>query len=240
MDRLDTQTALGPVPVWRRGRGESDLPLVLVIRGAFPPAHHMEDLQLSGADAAFLHLPGFFSQTLTTTSIAAFAAAFDQVLAARFSGRTIVLLGVSTGALVALAMRAAEIRTRVLVEPVIRPAKAWPLVQVLRRVLVQYPQPAEAAWVEAIFGVTAEGVGALDYSEMVNARVPTWALVGSEPSQPTLALPSLLDEADRRLLEDRGLEVRIAPGGHDVPANAPQLLMETVSEAIHAAKVAPG
>lgn len=211
------ETALGRVPVW--GRANSERPIVLAIRGAFPEPHHLADLAPPNQDLVLLHLPGFHSPALAATSIGAFAAAFDEVIRKHFTGREITAVGVSTGALVALALRAPEVRRVLAVEPFFSTAHLWPLVEWVQHELRRNPAPLLHHWCEAIFGYTGTAVCDRRYEPVLNGPPrPTVALVGDVPllpRRPLTILPSLTNEVDRARLP-----VRVTPGGHNLPTAA--------------------
>jgi pimeloyl-ACP methyl ester carboxylesterase len=214
---VSVETALGRVPI--SGSFDSDRPLVLAIRGAFASVDQLSDLDPPDHDLALLHLPGFHSPRLTETSMEAFVAAFDEVIRQRFAGRQITVVGISTGAVVALGLRAPEVRGVLAVEPFFSTAKLWPLIEFLRRELQANPQPALHEWVDAIFGVSMSGVVDRNYQAVLARRDrPVLGLVGDvplNPVRPVWGLPSLTDEADRALLPNK-----LVQGGHNVPTDA--------------------
>ncbi len=209
-------TALGRVPVW--GSWSSDRPLVLGIRGAFAERNDLTDLDPPGCDLALLHLPGFHSPALVVTSIGAFIAAFDEVIRTQFSGRQIVAVGLSVGAIVALGLRSPEIGGVLAVEPFFSTAKLWPMIEFIQRLLPR-DQVSAHLWAADIFGISIDGVEDRDYHAVLGRQDrPTLALVGDIPLDPRRELrllPSFTDEADRALLD-----YRVAAGGHELPMEA--------------------
>ena len=215
---LIVETSLGGVPVW--GAFESDRPVVLGISGAFPLEDGMAGLVVEGADSASLHLPGMFSPVTAELSVAAFARAFDEVVGQLFARRAVIVVGASTGAVVALAMKAPQIRGVVAAEPFFSTGKLWPLLEwLLRHELPRNPDPVMRRWVDAIFGVTEGGVTDRNYTFVLDRKDrPVIALAGAEPlhpRRPVTDFPSLMSEADRDLLPPR-----VVAGGHEIPMSA--------------------
>lgn len=206
------------MPVW--GEFGSDRPLILAIRGAYPVADHLADLSVPGHDLALLHLPGFHSPMLKDCSMAGFIAAFDEVIRARFAGRDITALGVSTGALAALGLTSPEVRRVLAVEPFFATAKLWALVELFQIILRDHPNDrAFHRWLHQVLGIGPTGVEDRSYDWVLarNDR-PAAMLVGSEPlnpRRPVRGLPSLTDDSDRARLPYTEV-----PGGHDVPTPA--------------------
>jgi len=165
---------------------------------------------LDTRDAAFLHLPGFFSPPLSEVSISAFAEAFDAV-AENLGAREPVIVGASVGALVALAMETAG--SRILVEPFFSTRDLWPLHELLANSLVG----PVGEWARAILGFAPEGVMARDYSYLAARARGAFVLVGDEPllpPRPLSALPSFTAAIDVELLRRNGAEVATVQGGH--------------------------
>lgn len=224
------ETAARSVPV--AGDFGSDRPLALVVRGAFPAPTAYENLRIPNADVALLHLPGFCSPRVEPLSVEAFAAVFDEVIAKRFQGREITLVGVSTGCLVALAMSRPEIRGRVLVEPFFSTAKLWPLIEYVQGQLRRSAQPLLHAWCRTIFGYGLAAVEDRDYRPLAARDPSALAVVGSEPlwpRRPLTYLPSLTDAEDRRRFQALTYE-----GGHDAPLSA---IAEAISQVSSATKI---
>lgn len=212
MEMRVVETALGAVPVWSRGvRGG---PLVVVIRGAFADEHDMEWLTVPGAEMAFLHLPGFFSPPLVSTSIGAFATAFREALAAAFPDRPYGLIGVSTGALVSMAMPATAILA---IEPFLTTGGLWPM-QIYFRLKFGDRASPEADWAEAIFGFRS---APRDYRAALDAlRAPTTVLLGDQPlgtERRVPQMPSLCSAEDRAVFARHpAVTLQVVPGGHNL------------------------
>jgi len=229
------ETSYGPVPVWGEfDRFESYRPLLFVIRGAFPDLDSMTLLyrHLPEFDVALVHLPGMHSPFFSECSVNVFARAFDEVVVA-LDKRKIFALGLSTGALVALAMRGAE--SLILVEPPLSTADAWPLI----------PQFLEwgannsdvARWIDEIFGYSEQGVVNRDYTGLLENSSPGVVLLGGaplEPRRPFDRMPSLVTQADRaRIAATPHLKAIVLPGvGHNVPFRAPKEFLVILKQAL--------
>lgn len=217
------QTSLGPVPLWGDfDRFRADRPLVFVVRGAFaaPDEWTIIAKWLPEADVVFAHLPGINTPLFAENSIAAFARGFDEILAG-LSRSKIYLLGLSTGALVALAMRSAD--ALIAVEPPLTPSAMWPLIPVFRSISAEHPLAGQ--WVEDVFGITADQSGNLDFGYLLADCLPGFVLIGGEPLAPERAIeaiPSLVTAADRaKIAATPCLRVMVVPGaGHNVLAHA--------------------
>jgi hypothetical protein len=214
------QTLVGEVPVWSDFDLHDDgRPLVLVIRGALPGEHDLEWLAPAGADIAFLHMPGFYVPVLVNNSIGVMINAFDSLIASTFSGRRIVVLGSSSGALLAAGLRSPGIVGRVLIEPFFSTGKLWALASMLRGLIPQdYTELWQ--WVWDVLGVSPTAQEDRDYRRLLIGDVPLSAVVGDLPLMPRREvpeLPSLTDDEDRNLLRSLGADVSVASGGHGIP-----------------------
>jgi pimeloyl-ACP methyl ester carboxylesterase len=96
-ERFEIATSLGEVWMWGRDTGK---PIVLLITGAFADfdVYDRLPLVLPQFDVLRTHLPGNHSPVLIDTSIGVMAGAISQAMTARFGGRPLVILGLSTGA----------------------------------------------------------------------------------------------------------------------------------------------
>lgn len=228
---MKTETPLGPIWFWGRDTGR---PVLLIITGVFENADRFANTPgfFHDADVMWAHLPGNHCPELAEVSIAAFAAAFSHAIDARFAGRPVAIAGVSTGAIIALAIRAPSVNRLVIVEPPLRNEFLWPLLG-----LRTAPVPGWESVIWPIFGIAAERVEVRDYLPLLDElAIPTVALLGSvslRPRRGFTAMPSLVDEQVRARLEAHPLvEVReVAGAGHDIPTFAPVLLLEVMLEA---------
>ena len=156
-------------------------------------------------DAAILRIPGADTPPLADPSFAGMAQAIGEVIAQRFPGRPVVLLGVSIGAVIALAVRAPSLRRIVAVEPPLRTVGLWPIEGMVRRHLASRPDDRAAHGVFGeLFGIAATGVRPRDYLPLLDRLdLPTDVILGAEPLSPRRELenlPSLVDEVARARL----------------------------------------
>lgn len=235
----DFETRLGPVRLWAPENAyEGEGPAVLVIGGAFlvhPNAFMTIHEHFPQAGVAFAHLPGNHCPPLLAASIGTYAAAFDEAVSQAFPGRPLVLCGLSTGSLVALAMSAPDVKSMVLVEPPLRTGKLWMMPKGFRE--MAYGPDAEpwiAPFVEGVFGIYPDRVEDRDYTPLLaRLRAPARVLLGDIPLMPERrfrTMPGLVDEPERRLLEAHPkVTVEIAPGaGHNVPKHRSDLLVRAL------------
>ena len=166
---------------------------------------------------ALVHLPGFYSPVLVTTSVGVFIAAFDEVISKLFAGRKITAVGLSVGAIVALGLRSPEVRAVLAVEPFFSTAKLWPIIYFVRHML-RADEALPRAFAADIFGVTQVSITDRDYSAVLQrSDRPALAVFGDVPLNPSrdvIGLPSLADEADRTRLPHV-----VTLGGHAVPTS---------------------
>jgi pimeloyl-ACP methyl ester carboxylesterase len=195
----------------------SDRPAVLGISGAFAKPDEMERLPLitEPARAGFVtHLPGNHCPPLRETSIEAFAQALDEVLAQL--ARPFVIVGLSVGGLVALAMKTP--RGVVAVDPPLTIANLWPM-------------PAEVR-----ADLPLAGIDRPTYHHLIDGlAIPTHVVVGSEllfPQRAISRFPSLVSQEDRAFMAaNPHVRLSVAPNsGHDIPRQAGAFLFERMQE----------
>jgi pimeloyl-ACP methyl ester carboxylesterase len=228
MERRAFQTPLGEVWLWGdRDAFTGSRPVILVIHGAFQAERSaFFDLPPYFPDAAVLlaHLPGNHSPELVRADVATYAAALDHALAS-FSRRALIPCGVSTGALMAMAMKTPVIGS-VLIEPPLRTAKLWPLIEDFRR----RDAPWARRFVQSVFGYYPDRIVDQDYRPLLsNLTRRAWVLLGETPLMPQRPLdeiPSLVDEPERDLLRSHPLvRVAVSPGvGHNIPQHNDKLI----------------
>lgn len=200
-------------------------PVLFTVAGAFSHPDYLYRLPgfFPELDVWRAQLPGNHCPELVANSIGVFGAAYAEALAQRLQGRPAAILGVSVGALVALAMRAPEAAALVLVEPPLQTGEVWPL-----RAYPASAPPGSEAFLWNVLGVSATAHEPRDYSGLLSTiACPTRALLGGVPLMPERkaeVLPSFVDEASRALLRAHpSIEVVECPdAGHNVPklANA--------------------
>ena len=123
-EKVEVETPFGPI--WLRGR-DTGRPAVVLIHGAFSAPEPVARVRADGLDFFVAHLPGNHCPDLSATNIGVWGAAYRYAVEHGLGGRDHVVVGVSTGALIALAMRSRGLRQLVLAEPPLWPAEIWPL-----------------------------------------------------------------------------------------------------------------
>jgi hypothetical protein len=231
-------TSFGPIPLWTLpGSLESDKPVILCITGAWATPEDMTGLPAAVApdwDALIMRLPGNGTPELSETSVEAWGRAVDDLIAQRLAHRVVMIMGLSIGALVALAARSPQIRRVLAIEPPLSTAKLWPMVGGLGLMWIQHPERRPV--IEIIFGVSDAEIEDRCYHGLFAGGAPAEVLVGDVPLQPQRSLPrypSFLDEADRAWLAALpGVTVREAPGaGHNIHVFSAPFLLERIRAA---------
>jgi pimeloyl-ACP methyl ester carboxylesterase len=227
-DRCEVETPFGPVWLWGRPQGR---PTLLILTGLFADPGTMDHFGrlLPDLDVLRAHLPGNHCPRLTgPPSIETYARALDAALGDQ-GARPLAVLGTSTGALVALALRS-PISAMLLLEPPLRNTEILPLVQ--PDIVARDPE-----LMLAIFGATEAGiVSQRDYTPLLRASTcPIDVLLGGVRAHPgQTMLPSLVDDESRRQLAAAG-NVRCidVPGaGHRVASADPRLFNDVVQRLV--------
>lgn len=225
VERRAYDTPFGEIWLWGEPQAfDGDKPILLTILGAFNIETRWPDYMAPRVpEAAVLagQLPGNHCPPPLTHSVGAYAAAYSHVLAGL--QRPAVVLGCSVGALVAMAMRAPNLRGLVLLEPPLRTGKLWPLVEDFRIRIAQNPDdPAVVDFIFNVFGISAQGHEDRDYTGLLDRiSIPTEVLFGEErlfPERPITRLPSLVDEPERTLFRRQArVKTWLAPEvGHNL------------------------
>jgi pimeloyl-ACP methyl ester carboxylesterase len=233
--RFEAETSLGPVVFWGRDTGK---PVLLLINGSFADFQAMWRMgaYIEGVDYWRAHLPGNHAPRLIGDSIGVYAAAFDEAIGVLAGDRPVVAAGLSVGALVALALRAPNVRRVVAVEPILQTEGIWFL-----PMLHEQAPPGFDDYLRNVLGLGPDTVEPRDYTPMLRQlAVPAVALVGDYlPGQPHQfpIMPSMVTEAARRALAAHPtIEVVVAPGaGHNVPRQAPGIVLDRVVGSCRAA-----
>ncbi|HEX7944193.1 MAG TPA: alpha/beta hydrolase, partial [Phenylobacterium sp.] len=184
MELVPTTHGLAALSISREGSGVVVLVLhglgrTARIEGFFPP-----DLTV-----AHLELPAHVGPLFDRYDQAAIAEAYDEVIAARFTGRRVVVVGISMGAVIGLALRAREIVALLAVDPFLdseRPA----LHARVRGTLMIY-RPDLGGFFEELLGFHPDRIERRAYE--VRCAAPTWVIAGGSAS----ALESLTTPEDR-------------------------------------------
>jgi hypothetical protein len=233
MEQRSFETAEGEIWLWgEREAFDSDKPILLALTGAFATAEsnfHLLQLDMPSVAVMVGRVPGQLCPALKTTSVAAFGAAYSEALAQL--KRPAVVLAESTGALTALAMKAANLRGLVLMEPPLVTGKAWPLLELYRKLL-----PQHRAFVEDVFGFTETEVHGRDYRGLLTELgIPTYAFMGGDPLGEPRAFessPSLVDDPERELMRLHPWirTVVVKGAGHNVRAIGAGKIVEVAHE----------
>lgn len=215
-------------------------PLMVTIAGAFAIergplfrlAPHVGDCDvLSG------HLPGNHCPTLISASVGVYASAYSHVIAEQFRDRTVIGCGASIGGLVALGLRAPQVRNLLVIEPPLVMSKVWALRPTLRAKLAS-GDAAVREFIVNVFGVTETEVAERRYDGLLDAlSKPTHVMVGDRPLLPERAvekLPSLVDEPERaQMAAHPHIRLTVAPGaGHNVLQESPTAFLAAVRGAV--------
>lgn len=226
--RIEVSTSLGPI--WFHGR-DTGRPVMLLLTGAFANANVLDHAQpfLPDVDLWRAHLPGNHCPGIEPVSVATFAAAYTAALDSRAAGRNVAAVGLSTGALVVMALRARGLKSMLLVEPPLRSDDCWPLFEFR----TQGP-PGWESLIEPVFGIGPHDARPMDYRPLLDTMaVPALVLAGAIPLQPRRPLPvmpSLVDTESRAWLAAHPrvrFEV-LADVGHNVPAQAPEAFLKAL------------
>jgi pimeloyl-ACP methyl ester carboxylesterase len=217
-----------------------------VITGAWAEAADMmrtPEVMPPGWDAAVMRLPGNGTPWLSETSIPAWAEAVGELIETTLAGRPVVLLGLSIGALLALAVRSPQVRGVVAVEPPLVMSKLWPMAGRMAERWREVPE--ERDFLGAVFGVT----GGAEPEErtwfhLFDGAPPVHAVLGETPLMPPRRLPkfpSFVDGPERVWLLNRpGVRVMVIRGaGHNIHVFAPELLLEVLLAALQQASAEP-
>lgn len=230
-------TALGQVHL--RGR-DTGRPILIIITGAYSEAREYHDAQAKfpTLDVLRAQLPGNHCPPLLTTSVGAWCAAYSEALQAGFPDRPTVAVGASTGALIALGLRAPGVRRIVAVEPPLLTAGAWPLRELAQRA------PADGAtFLWNVLGVSATAAEPRDYTALLDGlTAPATVLAGSarlEDQASGEPWPSLVSAEARQRLKACPL-VRyqeVEGAGHNVPVHGALAMVDAIRAACWAAFV---
>jgi pimeloyl-ACP methyl ester carboxylesterase len=217
-------------------------PVILTITGAWADREMMTKLpQVVGPawDAVLMRLPGNETPWLEETSIAAWGRAVRELVAATFTGRVVVLIGLSIGALVALAAAGSDVCRVIALEPPLSTIKLWPMLPGLRARLAEGTcEREEAVFIDAVFGVTESGNEDRRYEHLFEGvQAPVDVVLGDVPLMPPRKLarfPSFVDAPERAWLEAQpGVTVHVASGaGHAVQIAAGEFVRDVLIGAL--------
>jgi pimeloyl-ACP methyl ester carboxylesterase len=235
------ETPFGPIVlVGQASAFEGTRPLLVTIAGAFAiargPLFNLAP-HIGDCDVVSGHLPGNHCPTLISASVGVYASAYSHVIAQAFADRTVIGCGASIGGLVALGLRAPQVRNLLVIEPPLVMSKVWPLRPTLRSKLAA-GDAATRDFVVNVFGVTETAVDERRYGGLLDALgKPTHVLVGDRPLFPERAfekLPSLVDETERtQMAAHPMIRLTVAPdAGHNVLQESTKAFLAAVRSAI--------
>lgn len=230
MNRLIVHTTFGPLPIVGRLHSGVSRPTLLVITGAFPPKdfrHELVDLY-PGANVIVGSMPGMGSPTFDKPNVANFSAAFDELIGVLAPRQPIVAYGLSTGCLVTLGLKSANVVRHVLEEPFFATDLLWPFIDFSLKLMRSNPDSRSAVeFLWNVFGISQGECVNRDYGDLAaNIRIPTDAVIGDAPLLPRRALagwPSLTSLDDLARLQSNPLvTVHRGPegSGHHVTQSA--------------------
>ena len=237
----DVATPLGVVRTWSTPPAAGTVrPVVMGLPGILSA---MENLAALGdgfgllADLCILRPPTERGAGLSATSVGDLADMVGGLMEQLYPDRPVVLVGVSSGALIALAVRAANLARTVAIEPPLATGALWPIEVTLREHLKAQADPVLSAFAFETLGLDEARVEARSQLWVLDGlRVPVDVVLGDEPLEPVRAVtrfPSLVGEAERRALAARrGVRLHVVPGtGHNVLGQAMRPVRQIVLEA---------
>jgi hypothetical protein len=235
------QTRLGPVGLWMAPAAPAARrPLLFAIPGVLSSLDPIvgQGLALGMlAEICILQLPVSRANAVASCRLADLSAMVGEILETDFAERQVALLGVSSGAVIALGVRARNLARIIAIEPPLATQMLWPLVNTLPDHLRRENDPVANAFSLEALGIGPDGASPRDHSGVLQGlRVPVDVLLGSDPFMPPRALqrlPSLVGEAERRrLAATPGVRLHVAAdAGHNVLAHAPRIGSAVLGEA---------
>ncbi len=236
----DVPTPGGVVRVWTTPQPPGTLrPMVFAIPGMLSTTDNFIALGDSFgllADLCLMRLPIAMATRLADGSLGALSQMVGGLIEELFPGRPVLLLGMSSGALIALGVRAANLARIIAIEPPLVTGELWPITTQLDDYLRGTKDPATTAFALETLGVGEDRIARHDHLGLLNGlNVPVDVLLGEEPLRPerkVARFPSLVGEPERRALAAQpGVRLHIVPGtGHNVLGQALHACREIVLE----------
>ncbi len=234
-------TSLGPVRLWSlKAPPNPARPLVFVIPGMLTdfetPLSIVNGLGIL-ADGCVLELPNSADRALSSCRLDDLSRLVGEILEGHFADRRVMVVGASTGAVIALGVRARNLVRVVAIEPYLGTGEIWPVTGPLRERLREGGLDAAAQrFIWEAFGVGPDRSEARSHRAMLEGlAVPLEVVFGDVALHPRRDLerfPSLADEADRRWLAALpGVKLHSVEAGHNVVGNAFKPVMAIVCEA---------
>ena len=233
-------TRLGAVRLSTTPTPSNARPVLVAIPGVLSAFDEMISLMESVAffaDACMLSIPLPRDAPLASYAVPDLSAMVGEVIESRFAGRPVVLFGASSGAVIALGVRAKNLARVVAVEPPLLTEGLWPITKPLIEDLRATRNPAWEAFASASLGVSLDGPRPRDHLAVLDETpVPVDVVLGGTPLRPERDLPvfpSLVDEpVRRRLAATPGVRLWVIDGaGHNVVGQAAMAVREVVLEA---------
>ena len=222
------------------GAGDTDLPIVFAMPGILAAPDDLfvlgRRLGMFGA-LCVMRLPSERGAGLSSSTLADLSAMVGELLESRFADRPVVLLGLSSGAVIALGVRARNLARIVAVEPPLVTGNLWPISEPLGGHLRRLGDPVATAFAFEAFGIGgAEAVARNHLAALAGLNVPVDVILGAVPLRPARRLsqfPSLVDAPERRrLAATPGVRLHLAQGaGHNVLGQAPLTVEDVLLEA---------
>lgn len=149
-DRIEIDTPFGPI--WLNGRA-TGRPILLLLNGLYANDRFAGIIRstLPNVDVFAGRLPGDHAPSTMTTSLGVHAAAYSYAIGAKFGDAPLLVVGVSVGGLIAMALRAPSVRRLLVMDPPLRTGELWSLAKGLR--LHSLPGWEDLAW--PLFGIDA-------------------------------------------------------------------------------------
>ena len=246
----DVTTRYGIISLWSRpGAYDGARPVVLAIGGVLSLAEDLQSLPATLgilADGCIMRLPGAAAPSLSPPGLATICLAVSELIEELFAGRPVVLMGVSTGAVVAMGVRAANLARVVALEPPLVTGKLWPILEPVRGALAKGSSPDARQLMFSAFGIGTEHLEERDWLSFPEGlRTPTDIVLGDELLEPERAVsrfPSLVSaEARISLAQNPRVRLHLAHhSGHNVLGQDFSKVRDVVLEACRRASAATG
>lgn len=217
------------VPLGLVGRIHVDRsrPALLAVNGSFPPHDLMQDLvdRFPGAHVLVANLPGMAGVYWAKTTVAQMTLSLEEAVKRLLPRDPLVVMGISTGNLLALGLRSSNICHRVAVEPFFQTERLWPFIANSRERLEMFDKSKPAKLLEhmeaffwEVFGIAPGTLENRDYRHLLDAiECPTDVLVGGSPLLPERDIdewPSFTSDDDRARLAANPLVIlHVGPAG---------------------------
>jgi hypothetical protein len=248
----DVATRLGVVRLSiGPGAGVEGRPIVFTIPGILTRPDDLfvlgRRLGMFGA-MCVMRLPNERGAALSSCALSDLSALVGELLESRFTERPVVVLGLSTGAVIALGVRARNLARIVAVEPPLVVEDLWPVAGLLSQHLRRLGDPVATAFAAEAFGIgQGDPVARNHFAALDGLNVPVELVLGGVTLRPARQLsqfPSFVDEPERRrLAATPGVRLHLVEAaGHNLLGQAPLAVEDVLLEACRraAAPLSPG